>query len=327
MDLLLPILSDAEDKHSSDLKNRIRKNYNHIKKWAKRTCSNCFRIYDHEVPGYPLAIDYYDGRFLIHYFSKDKQAPDLPGALQEEIEKTLSSLFHADKNSFFFRTRIKRDKLEQYEKLSSKEDFFIVQEYGHAFLVNLTDYLDTGLFLDHKETRRLVALQAEGKSLLNLFAYTGSFTVYAAKAGASFTKTVDLSNTYTAWAERNFLINHLPLESHHIIREDCMKFLEQEVKTSNRYDLIVIDPPTVSRSKKMTDFFDVQRDYIFLIEKALHLLKPKGIIFFSTNLRSFSFDTAIFPQCRIEDISKKTLPIDFHNQKIHKCFQITLKPR
>lgn len=325
MEINLPILSDSEDKTSSDLKNRIRKNYNHIKKWAKRTLTNCFRIYDHEVPGYPLAIDYYNGRFLIHYFSKDKDSPELPEDLHKEIENTLISLFHADKKSFYYRTRIKRDKLEQYEKLSNKEDFFIVKEYGHPFLVNLTDYLDTGLFLDHKETRHLVASYAKGKSLLNLFAYTGSFTVYAAKAGASFTKTVDLSNTYTAWAERNFLLNNMSPSSHLVVREDCMKFLEQEIKTKNRYDLIVIDPPTVSRSKKMMDFFDVQRDYIYLIEKALHLLSPSGTIFFSTNLRSFSFDIAIFPQCRIEDISKRTLPIDFHNQKIHKCFKITLK--
>jgi 23S rRNA (cytosine1962-C5)-methyltransferase len=325
MDIYLPTVFDREDKHSSDLKNRIRKNYNHIKKWAKRTQTNCFRIYDHEVPGYPLAIDYYDGRFLIHFFSRDKDAPDLPANLQQEIETTLRSLFNADPSSLYFRTRIKRDKLEQYEKLNNKEDFFIVQEYGHSFFVNLTDYLDTGLFLDHKETRRLVSLHAKGKSLLNLFAYTGSFTVYAARAGASFTKTVDLSNTYTTWAEKNFLLNNMPLSSHSIIREDCLKFLEHEVKTNHRYDLIVIDPPTVSRSKKMTDFFDVQKDYIFLIEKALHLLNPKGIIFFSTNLRSFSFDISCFPHCLVEDISKKTLPLDFHNKKIHKCFKITHK--
>jgi len=315
----LPVLLDSEDKSSSDLKNRIRKNYNHIKKWAKRTHSNCFRIYDHEVPGYPFAIDYFDKRFLIHYFSKDKESLEIPKELYEEIITSIQSLFQVSLQMLYFRTRIKRDKLEQYEKLEDSTEFFTVLEHGHLFFVNLKNYLDTGLFLDHKETRRFVASKAQGRSLLNLFAYTGSFSVYAAKAGATFTKTVDLSNTYTAWAKKNFLLNNMDLKRHVIVREDCMKFLQEETQL---YDIIVIDPPTLSRSKKMTQFFDVQQDYIFLIQYALKLLTPSGWILFSTNLRSFSFDTSLFPQCKIEDVSKKTLPIDFHNHKIHKCFII-----
>ena len=194
-------------------------------------------------------------------------------------------------------------------------------EYGVKFKVNLVDYLDTGLFLDHRETRRMVALLAKGKKVLNLFAYTCSFSVHAVVAGASFTKSVDMSNTYTDWGRDNFRLNGLSLENNPIIREDCLKFLEEE--RGVLYDLIIIDPPTISRSKKMEQMFDVQIDYIYLIQQALRLLAPNGIIFFSTNSRKFDFDETHFSGCRIVDISKQTIPIDFHNQKIHRCWKIS----
>ncbi|MBI3508662.1 MAG: class I SAM-dependent methyltransferase [Chlamydiia bacterium] len=317
--LFIPLILDHEDKNSP-LKNRIRKNYRHLRKWATRTKTNCFRIYDRDIKEYPLAIDFYDGRFCVHFFTSTRESDEPRQDLYKEAMDAIQSLFSTPPESIYWRTRIKRDKIEQYEKTGEMKQFFSVLEYGLQFKVNLTDYLDTGLFLDHRETRRLVASMARGKRLLNLFAYTCSFSVHAAAAEALFTKSVDLSNTYTEWGRENFLLNGLPLTNNLIVREDCLQFLEQE---RSIYDLIVIDPPTISRSKKMDQMFDIQKDYPFLISKALALLSRDGTIFFSTNSRDFDFDEGLFEGCDIVDISKKTIPIDFHNQKIHRCWKIS----
>lgn len=318
----LPDIADGEDK-SSPLKNRIRKNYRHIRKWAKRTQTDCFRIYDREIKEYPLAIDFYAGRFCVHYFSSsDEPRPDLVEAATHAI----CTLFATTPEMIFSRTRIKREKTQQYEKAGEHKEFFTVQEYGALFRINLLDYLDTGLFLDHRETRHLVASYCKDKRVLNLFAYTCSFSVHAALAGASFTKSVDMSNTYIAWGRNNFSINKVPLKNNPIVRADCLKFLDEELLTSSKYDIIIIDPPTISRSKKMDQMFDIQIDYIPLLRKALKLLSKDGTIFFSTNSRKFSFDESLFKSCSIIDISSKTLPIDFHDPKIHRCWKITLSP-
>lgn len=316
----LPIILDGEDK-SSDLANRIRKNYKHIRKWAKRTLTNCFRIYDKEIRHYPVAIDFYDARFCIHYFSKTREE-EVPASLVEEVQAVLASLFGANEEQIFWRTRIKRAKKEQYEKASASREFFPVVEYGVKFWVNLRDYLDTGLFLDHRETRKLVSNYCPGKRVLNLFAYTCSFSVHAAACGAVFTKSVDMSNTYTAWGRDNFLLNHLSLTNNPIVRADCLKFLGEEIQRKQKYDIVIIDPPTISRSKKMDQMFDIQRDYIALIEQAIALTVPGGLIFFSTNSRKFSFDESPFTACQIQEISPKTLPLDFHDPKIHRCWKL-----
>ncbi len=295
-----------------------------MRKWANRTKTNCFRIYDRDIKEYPLAIDFYDGRFCVHYFTSTRDSDEPRQDLHEAVMSALGTLFHAPAESIYWRTRVKREKTEQYEKAGGTKQFFSVFEYGLQFRVNLTDYLDTGLFLDHRETRRLVASMAPGKRLLNLFAYTCSFSVHAAAAGALFTKSVDLSNTYTDWGRENFLLNALPLKNNPIVREDCLQFLKEE---RGIYDLIVIDPPTISRSKKMDQMFDIQKDYPFLISKALTLLSRDGTIIFSTNSRDFDFDEGLFDGCHILDISKKTIPIDFHNQKIHRCWKISWKDK
>lgn len=319
----LPLLEDGEDK-TSPLKNRIRKNYQHIRKWAKKTKTNAFRIYDKDIKEYPVAIDFYDGRFSVHYFAGSREEEEPKEDLYHLVMSTLKSLFNVKEEDVYWRTRVKREEKEQYSKAEDSQEFFTVLEYGVTFKVNLRDYLDTGLFLDHRETRQIVAKESIGKSLLNLFAYTGSFSVQAAAAGASATKTVDMSNTYLDWAYDNFLLNKLSLESNTLVREDCLKFLENEVHSKNRYDVIIIDPPTISRSKKMDQFFDIQIDYIFLLSAALQLLKENGVIFFSTNSRKFTLDVTQFPNCSIIDISKKTIPMDFHSAKIHRCWKISV---
>lgn len=317
-------ITDGEDK-SSPLKNRIRKNYKHLKKWAKRSETNCFRIYDRDIKEYPLAIDYYDGRFCVHLFTFDQDPEDKLELLSKEVSSTLHSLFGIDEDMIFFRHRIKREKLEQYEKKDDLKDSFIVLEHGVKFLINLKSYLDTGLFLDHRETRQLVAKNCRDKRLLNLFSYTCSFSVQAATHGALSTKSVDMSNTYSDWGRRNFIINHIPEKNNPIIREDVFEFLKDELSTHHKYDIIIIDPPTISRSKKMEKMLDVQRDYIFLIHEALKLLSSNGVIYFSTNLRKFQFNEDSFSECMCENITEKTIPMDFHDKKIHKCWKIKKK--
>ncbi|MES2199029.1 MAG: class I SAM-dependent methyltransferase [Chlamydiota bacterium] len=320
----LPLIEDGEDK-TFPLKNRIRKNYKHLRKWAKKTETNAFRIYDRDIKEYPVAIDFYDGRFSVHYFTSSRDEEEPREDLYHLVMDTLKSLFNAKPEDIYWRTRVKREEKEQYAKAENSQEFFTVLEYGVKFKVNLRDYLDTGLFLDHRETRRLVAEESKGKSLLNLFAYTCSFSVQAAVAGAIFTRSVDMSNTYMEWGYDNFLLNGLSLENNSLIREDCLKFLENERLSKNRYDVIVIDPPTISRSKKMDQFFDIQIDYIFLLSAALDLLTETGVIFFSTNSRKFTFDLTLFPKCFIMDISKKTIPLDFHSAKIHRCWKISFR--
>lgn len=316
-EIFLPAIGNGEDK-SSPFVNCIRKNYRHIRKWAKRTQTNCFRIYDRQMHHYPLAIDFYAGRYCIQFFSPNRDDPDPPRALIEEVEGVLEKLFQANPETIYWRSRIKRAKSQQYEKAGSCKEFFQVLEYGVKFRVNLRDYLDTGIFLDHRQTRQIVASQAQGRRVLNLFAYTCSFSVHAAINGAIFTKSVDMSNTYTDWGRENFLLNGISLKNHPIVRDDCLKFLNQE---REKYDLIIIDPPTISRSKKMDQMFDVQIDYPELISKAIDLLNPEGVLFFSTNSRKFIFDDSLFPRCSIQEISKNTLPIDFHDPKIHRCWK------
>lgn len=311
-------IADGEDK-SSPLANRLRKNYRHLRKWARRTETDCFRIYDGEIKQYPLAIDFYAGRFCVHYFSPDKEEP--PKELVDEIEGILAALFEAGPERIYWRTRIKREKAEQYEKADRSREFFTALEYGAAFQINLKDYLDTGLFLDHRETRQMIAKLSKDKRVLNLFAYTCSFSVHAALAGASYTKSVDMSNTYLDWGRDNFILNSLSLKNNPLVRADCLKFLDEE---REKYDIIIIDPPTISRSKKMDRMFDVQQDYVFLLSKALKLLNKGGCVFFSTNSRRFAFDASQFPSCSVMEITHKTLPLDFHDPKMHRCWKITI---
>jgi 23S rRNA (cytosine1962-C5)-methyltransferase len=192
--ILLPDIGDGEDK-TSPLKNRIRKNYRHIKKWAKRTQTNCFRVYDRDIREYPVAIDYYAGRFCVHYFAGSREDEEAPTELAAETENAIFSIFGAQQEDIYWRTRVKREKTQQYEKVAASKEFFIVLEYGVKFKVNLIDYLDTGLFLDHRETRQLVSSSAKDKRVLNLFAYTCSFSVHAAIKGAKYKKIVYISNT------------------------------------------------------------------------------------------------------------------------------------
>ncbi|MEY3590984.1 MAG: hypothetical protein RLZZ466_1505, partial [Bacteroidota bacterium] len=209
----------------------------------------------------------------------------------------------------------------QYQKQEADNShFFTVTENGLRFLVNLDEYLDTGLFLDHRDTRKMVRECSQGKSMLNLFAYTGSFSVYAAAGGASQTTTIDLSNTYIDWARKNMTLNGFTGSNHSFIAADVLQFLPQ--LEDNSYDLIVMDPPTFSNSKKMDEVLDIQRDHVRLINQCMRLLKQEGMLIFSTNLTSFVFDSSLSKQFNCKDITSATTPFDFQGKLKRFCFRI-----
>jgi 23S rRNA (guanine2445-N2)-methyltransferase / 23S rRNA (guanine2069-N7)-methyltransferase len=220
------------------------------------------------------------------------------------------------------KTRKRQKGDDQYEKQDEQGAFEPVHEAGHTFLVNLSDYIDTGLFLDHRPTRALIGELAKGRRFLNLFSYTATATVHAARGGAPESISVDLSNTYSDWAERNFEANQLDLRRHHIERADVLRWLDDA--SDERFDLIFLDPPTFSTSKSMEDTLDIQRDHIPLLRRASALLSPGGILVFSTNFRRFRLDVDGLPELAIDDITARTIPEDFaRNPRIHQTYRIT----
>ncbi len=319
--IFLPKITELAPK-ASPFELCLRKNYVQQKAWAEVDKTDCFRIYDKEVPEYPLAIDYYAGRFCVQYFARGRGDEKPALELEQKVVRMICKIFGCRPDRIYWRTRARSKETRQYEKMDQSGDFFTVYEGGVKFTVNLRDYLDTGLFLDHRTTRKMVASCSKAKRLLNLFAYTCSFSVQAAVLGSTFTKSVDMSNTYTLWGEDNFLLNNLSLKNNPVIRADCLKFLGEEIRSGCKYDVIVIDPPTISRSTKMDQLFDIQQDYVFLITSALKLLNKGGCIFFSTNSQKFVFDSTLFSNCLIKEISDQTIPPDFHDPKIHRCWKI-----
>lgn len=309
-----------------DFANRLKKNMAKIGKWAKREQLDCYRIYDADLPEYNVAIDIYADHLVIQEYAAPKNIPE------EKAKRRLTDIIRAsiqvtgiETNNVVLKVREKKKGSSQYNKLASKSSTFSVNEYGVKLLVNLHDYLDTGLFLDHKITRRKIGEMAKGKDFLNLFAYTGSATVHAAVAGAKSTTTVDMSNTYLEWAKENMKLNGQVGRQHQFLQEDCLKWLES---AKGHYDLIFIDPPTFSNSKRMSQTFDVQRDHIQLITHLKRLLTTDGTIVFSNNKRHFKMDLEALTELGLnaENISSKTLPMDFaRNKQIHNCWLITHK--
>ena len=303
--------------------NRLRKNFRHYAKWAKRRGISCYRVYDRDVPEFPVAIDVYEQRAHLQEFDTGWQIGEEEHALWvEQVRNAASEVLELPLAAIAFKQRRRQKGLTQYEKTGAQGEDFIVHEGGHRFIVNLDEYLDTGLFLDHRNTRAMVQEHAAGKRFLNLFAYTGSFTVYAAAGGAASSTTVDMSNTYQDWSRRNFELNGMNPERHHLVRADVFGFLADALGRGERYDLIVMDPPSFSNSKKMSGVLDVQRDHVLLINQCLKLLAVNGELFFSTNLRSFQMDAAALATTNLKEISGLTVPEDYRNRKIHRCWLI-----
>ena len=307
----------------NDFINRLGKNLKHQLKWAKRQNLVAWRIYDRDIPQFPFAIDVYGEHIHLQEYDTGwlMQAEDYQQWLDEVCE-AVQFVVGFPKENIHLKQRIRQKGTAQYEKTGTNGNDFIVHENGRAFWVNLDKYLDTGLFLDHRNTRQKIGSIAAGKRFLNLFSYTGSFTVYAATGGAIYSETVDLSNTYLDWAKRNFQLNHMDLNVHQIVRADVFQYLVDAVKQNKQFDLIVLDPPSFSNSKKMLDILDIQRDQAKLIDGAMRLLAQDGILYFSNNLRSFTLDDAIEVRYVVKDISKQSVPDDFRNKKIHQCWEI-----
>jgi 23S rRNA (guanine2445-N2)-methyltransferase / 23S rRNA (guanine2069-N7)-methyltransferase len=311
--------------------NRLRKNLKSMLDWAKRESVDCFRVYDADMPEYSFAIDLYgDGgenrhAYVQEYAPPKTVQPAAARARREEVLAVVPEALGLPVERIHVRERREQKGAAQYEKVGDERSFEIVREHPYRFLVNFHDYLDTGLFLDHRLTRRYLGERAAGKRFLNLFAYTGTATVYAAGGGAASSTTVDMSRTYTDWAKRNLALNELAAPQHGFVQADCLAWLADQRGGKRVYDLIFIDPPTHSRSKRMTEDFDVQRDHARLLTLASGLLAPDGMIVFSNNYTRFKLDYGALPMFNIEDISKQTLPKDFlRNPRIHYCFVLRL---
>jgi 23S rRNA (guanine2445-N2)-methyltransferase / 23S rRNA (guanine2069-N7)-methyltransferase len=312
--------------------NRLHKNLKHLGRWARRQGIACYRLYDADLPDYNLAVDVYESgpkenaQRFVHV--QEYQAPDTidEGKAQtrwREALDTIPRVLEIPLQQLFRKQRRQQKDGTQYEKHADTGIFHEVQEGPCRFLVNFSDYLDTGLFLDHRSTRALIGELAHGRHFLNLFGYTGTASVHAARSRARSTTTVDMSYTYLDWAKRNFSLNGIS-GKHHFIQADVLEWLQQ--KQQQRYGLIFLDPPTFSRSKRMEDTLDIQRDHVKLITDTAQLLDKDGVLIFSTNLRKFKLDQEALGDFIIDDISKKTLPEDFKgNPKIHQCFKIQPK--
>ncbi len=306
--------------------NRLRKNLARRAAWAQREDVACFRVYDADMPEYAFAIDLYgnDGRwaYVQEYAPPATVAQDAARGRRDEVISVLPEVLGLPEERIVLRVRRRQRGGEQYEKVADQAEFHAVREGRYRFLVNFTDYLDTGLFLDHRLTRRRIGELARGRSFLNLFAYTGTATVYAAGGGAVASTTVDMSRTYLDWAKRNLDLNGLAVPRHGFVQADCLAWLEEQSSTPNRrYGLIFVDPPTLSRSKRMEQAFDVQRDHARLLRMAGTLLEPEGILLFSSNYRRFRLDPALDEEFVVEDISRATLPEDFaRSPRIHVAF-------
>lgn len=308
--------------------NRLRKDLLHFGRWARRQEIFAYRLYDADLHEYNLAIDVYESdRRYVHV--QEYEAPDTisPDKARQRLQHALGVIplvLEIPREQMFFKVRRRQKGGTQYERFDEAGKFHEVREGPCRFLVNFTDYLDTGLFLDHRDTRAMLSELASGKRFLNLFGYTGAATVHAALGGAASTTTVDMSHTYLDWAQQNFELNKLTGNKHELVQADVLVWLKET--RQQRYGLIFLDPPTFSRSKRMEDTLDVQRDHAALITNTASLLEPGGILIFSTNLRRFRMDREPPANLHIEDISRKTIPKDFERDpKIHQCFRITRK--
>ena len=303
--------------------NRLIKNQRKLNKWLNKTDTSCYRVYDADIPEYAVAIDIYEDSVHVQEY-----AP--PGTIEDrvarerfaEVKQAVKEFASEVEGRIHYKERRRQKGDNQYQKFNEgPSDTMVVYEGEAQFEANLSDYLDTGLFLDHRPVRRMVAELAKGKSLLNLFCYTAAVSVQAALGGAKSTLSIDMSNTYLDWAQRNFDLNKLSDKNHHLLRADCLKWLETD---SEKYDVIFLDPPTFSNSKKMDVVLDVQRDHGDLIRNSMAKLADDGVLIFSNNFRKFKMDELTLRQFDCENITPQTLDMDFErNPRIHNVWKIT----
>lgn len=305
-------------------RNRLTKVFRHSSKQARRLQVNCYRVYDHDLPEFPFCLEIYgDKLYVAEYKRHHGMSEEQHDAWTEKSLEVMSEVLGIAKEHIFLKLRQRKPgRLGQYQKYDEVQHEFDVTENGLTFLVNLSDYLDTGLFLDHRMTRQMVKEQSEGKKVLNLFAYTGSFSVYAAAGGAATVTTVDLSNTYLNWARKNMQLNGFTEATKYLfVQADVKAYLKTLPAAS--FDIIVMDPPTFSNSKRMDDILDIQRDHAELINDCLRAISTGGVLYFSTNSRKFILDATAIHAGTIKDITKATTPFDFEGKLFRWCYKIS----
>jgi 23S rRNA (guanine2445-N2)-methyltransferase / 23S rRNA (guanine2069-N7)-methyltransferase len=311
---------------AEDFANRLQKNMQTLKKWAVKDGVFCLRLYDADLPDFNLAIDLYGDRLHVQEYAPPKTID--PEKAKKRFNLGLAAIRAVTglgRDAIFIKTRARQEGKNQYTKQSTASKRFIVQEGQAKILVNMTDYLDTGLFLDHRQIRLRIAKEARGKHFLNLYSYTSTASLHAALGGAASTTSVDLSNTYLNWSKENFVLNGLTVdhadEQHQFFASDCFEWLKEG---HEQYDLIFIDPPTFSNSKKFHGTFDVQRDHLSLLKRAMNRLTTEGTLYFSNNYRGFEMDEEILAFFDVEEITSETIGPDFkRNQKIHRAWKIS----
>jgi 23S rRNA (cytosine1962-C5)-methyltransferase len=301
--------------------NRLEKVFQHLSRVAAKQQVSCYRIYNHDLPEFPFLVEIYGDRLYVAEYKRRHALTEEEHAEWWAACKTiLSRISGVNETDIYLRTRQRLDhRKDQYQKLAASRSEFIVKEHGLSFIVNLSDYLDTGLFLDHRITRGMVKDLSQDKSMLNLFCYTGSFSVYALAGGAKEVVSVDLSKTYLEWTDRNIQLNFPDSDRHLTIHADVKQWLKLNRK---KFDLSVMDPPTFSNSKRMEDFLDIQRDHVELINDCMRLLNDGGILFFSTNFTKFVLDEKKIDAVSIKDITKATTPFDFTGKLKRYCYRI-----
>jgi 23S rRNA (cytosine1962-C5)-methyltransferase len=304
--------------------NRLSKVYRHRSKIARRMGISCYRVYDHDLPEYPICIEKFgDIVYVAEYRRKHRMETDEHQLWIQRTKEAIAVILSCTHEQIFLKERRKLDHRneQQYEKDERFNQAFTVEENGLQFLIQPGTYLDTGLFLDHRMTRRLVQEKSFQKTVLNLFCYTGSFSVYAASGGATRVDSVDMSHTYLEWAKKNFQANNLLLHNHRFIQADVIQWIKEA--PANEYDLIIIDPPTFSNSKRMKGYFEVQEHHVYLLNHALKILKKGGLIYFSTNFSKFKMETNELNITSVKDITKQTTPFDFEGKLQRFCFELS----
>ncbi len=327
-------MTDKDNSQVESFRNRIAKNEKHLRSWARREAVTAYRLYDRDIPEVPLAVDWYrepdwpetgkrGGAICMSIYDHPEKEDEtaetewifaMASAAGETVEVAPESVF--------VKTRKHHRGSKQYERLGTAKFERIVKEARLSLIVNLSDYLDTGLFLDHRPLRNIVRAESKGKRVLNLFAYTGSFSVHAAAGGASLVTTVDLSNTYLDWAKRNLALNGFSNAAYPLVRADVREFLSEAIKKNQKWDLIIADPPTFSNSKATAIDWDINVHWPDLVNSCLSVLKKGGILYFSTNSRRLKWDSGLIA-AKSQDISFSTIPPDFRDMRVHRAWRIT----
>ena len=315
-------LREEAKRQAEEFANRLRKLARHLRRWPIKRGITCYRIYERDIPEIPLVVDRYEGALHIGEFERPHdRTPAEHADWLEFMGRTAAEALGIHRDQVFLKHRARQRGNTQYARVDEQRMTRVVQEGGLKFQVNLSDYLDTGLFLDHRITRRMVHDLAAGKRFLNLFAYTGAFTVYAAAGGAAQTTSVDLSTTYQEWAQENLRLNGLAGPQHNFVCSDAADYLAS-LSPETRFDLAVVDPPTFSNSKRLEQDWDIQNNHALLLQQVIAHLTPGGVLFFSTNSRRFKLDEKALKGVAIREISKQTVPEDFRNKRIHRCWRM-----